>query len=117
MKLHVYNHPLEALSVAVVPGAETSTFFWPDINHLSGVISWVGNDGGQAEGTCLEQEFTPVIADIVVNPEEEELILHENVEIHVSRPEEELIQGNWETALQKVGWSLFDWDSKKSLSG
>ena len=99
MKLHIRDHPLEALSVAVVPGAETSTFFWPDINHLSGVISWVGNDAGYGERTGLEEEFTPFIADIIVNPEEEELILHENVEIHVSCPEEELIQGNWETAL------------------
>ena len=29
MHVHVSDHPFEALSVAVVPGAETTSLFWP----------------------------------------------------------------------------------------
>ena len=117
MKLHIDDHPLEALSVAVVPGAETSTFLWPEINHLSSAISWVGDDSGQAECKGLEAELTPFIADIIVDPEEEELVLEENVEIDICGPEEELIHAEWETALEEIGRSLLEWDSEESLSG
>jgi len=69
------NHPGEALPIAVVPGAETSSFLWPEINHFSSVISWIRDKGSDTERGTHEHELTPFIAYIIVNPEQEEFIL------------------------------------------
>ena len=115
VELHVLDHPLEALSVTIVPGAETSSLLWPQVNHLSSHVSWVSNNRGKSEGQTHENCFDEVVTNIIVDPEQEELIFHENVEVHISGPEEELVECQWETSLEQVSWSLLKWNSAKSL--
>jgi hypothetical protein len=87
MEFHVFNHPLKALSVVVVPCAETSSLLWPQVNHLSSHVSWVSNDGCDTEGHSHEDSLDKIVTNIIVNPEQEELIFQENVEVHISCPE------------------------------
>lgn len=117
LKLHVFNHPLEALSIAVIPGAETSSLLWPEINHFTSHVSRVWNNWSNSERWTHEDELTEFITDIVVDPEQEELILQENVEVDIGRPEQELICDKWESSLEQIAWSLFKWNSEQSLSG
>ena len=100
VELHVFNHPLEALSVTIVPGAETSSLLWPKVNHFSCHVCWVSNDGGNSKGHTHEYSFHKVVTNIIVNPEQEELIFQENVEVHISCPEQELVESKWETSFQ-----------------
>ncbi len=53
-------------------------------------------------GNTHEAELAPIIADIVVGPEEEELILHEDVVMHHNSPVKELIHCEWETTFKQV---------------
>ena len=69
LKFHILNHPSEALSIIVVPGAETSSFLWPQVNHFSGVVGWIRNEGGNSEGHPHKDGFTHFITDIIVHPE------------------------------------------------
>jgi len=41
LHVHVSEHPLPALTVAVVPGAEASSFLGPDIHHLARLVDWI----------------------------------------------------------------------------
>ena len=93
LDFHILDHPLEALSVGVVPSAETTSFFWPEINHLSCHIGWVWNNGGNKETGAHEEEFAPLVADVIIYPQQEELILHEDVKVHKGSPEQELVHG------------------------
>lgn len=117
MEFHVFNHPLEALSVAVIPGAETSSLLWPQVNHLPCHVSWVSNDGCETEGNSHEDCLHEIVTNIIVNPEQEELIFQENVEVHISCPEQELVHSEWETSLKQIAGSLFKWDSAQGLGG
>ena len=65
----------------------------------------------------MEEELAPVVADIVVNPVEEALVLQKEVEVHVGTPEEELVRSQWEAALEQVCWAFLEWDSEESLCG
>ena len=47
--VHVFNLPLEALAVLVVPCAVTTALLGPEIDHLASVISRVSNHGGNSE--------------------------------------------------------------------
>ena len=85
------QHPGEALSIAIIPCAETSSFFWPEINHFSGVVGWVRDETGNAESGSHEYGFAHFVADVVVHPEQEELVLQENVKVNIHSPEQELV--------------------------
>ena len=69
LKFHIMQHPGEALSIAIIPCAETSSFFWPEINHLSGVVGWIRDETGNAESCSHEYGFAHFVADVVVHPE------------------------------------------------
>jgi len=69
------NHPGEALSIGVVPGAETSSLLWPQINHFSSVISWIRDKGSDTERGTHKDGFAYFITYIIVYPEQEEFIL------------------------------------------
>jgi hypothetical protein len=56
------------------------------------VISWVGYERGNSERDTHKDSFTDFITDIIVYPEQEELILQEDVEIHIRCPEHKLIR-------------------------
>ena len=105
------NHPGEALPIAVVPGAETSSFLWPQVNHFSSHVCWVSNNRGESKGHSHECSFTEFVTNIIVNPEQKELIFQENVEVHVSCPEQELVESKWETTLKQVAGSFLKWNS------
>jgi len=64
---------------------------------------------------CHEEELAPVVADIVVGPEQEELVLQPDVVTAENRPVEELVCCDWKTSLEQVGWAFFERNSKQSL--
>jgi len=41
LQFEIFYHPFGALSVAVVPSAEASSFLWPQVDHFSGLVEWV----------------------------------------------------------------------------
>lgn len=69
LEFHVMQHPGEALSIAIIPCAETSSFLRPEIDHLSGVIGWVRHETGETEGGSHEYSLAYFVADVVVHPE------------------------------------------------
>lgn len=116
VNLHILNHPSEGLSVVVVECAESSSFLWPEINHLSCGVSWISNDRGNEESNTQVSCLANVIADVIVHPKKEELVLQENVVEAESWPEQTLISYDWETTLEKIGRSFFERNSKEGLS-
>ena len=110
LELHVVNHPGEALSIAIIPCAETSSLFRPEIDHLSGVVGWVRDEAGDCKGRSHEDGLADLVADVVVYPEQEELVLQENVEVHICCPEQELVHSQRESSLEQVSWALLNWD-------
>ena len=46
----VFDLPLEALSIAVVPGAVAAALLWPQVNHLTCEVGRIGNDTTASEG-------------------------------------------------------------------
>ena len=113
--IHVSNHPLHALTVVVVPGAETTSLLGPDVNHFTNKVSWVSHD--RRHGVCESHEakLAPVVADVVVGPEQEELVLQEDVVTAEQSPVQELVESDWHSTSEQIGWALLDWDSKQSL--
>lgn len=111
LELQVFYQPFGALSVTVVPGAEATSLLWPQVDHLSGLVEWVRDSGGNAEGESNKTSFAKIIADIIVHPPEEKLILDPDVEVAISHPEHELTCCNWECTLKQVSWSFFHWNS------
>ena len=87
MNVHVVDHPLEALSVVIVPGAVTTTLLGPQIDHLSCVVGGVGHGGGDRETEDHVNHLAVIVAEVLVDPEEEPLVLVEGVEGHESGPE------------------------------
>jgi hypothetical protein len=45
LDFHILYHPLKALSVIVIPSAETSSFLGPEIYHFPGQVGWVSESG------------------------------------------------------------------------
>lgn len=60
-QVHVIDLPLEALLVAVVPGAVTTTLLWPQVHHLSSEIEWVSHNTGNTERDDHVDKLAPVI--------------------------------------------------------
>jgi hypothetical protein len=63
----------------------------------------------------VEDEFAPIIAEVVVKPEKEEFVLHEYVEIHISRPKGYLVSDKRERPFEQIAHSFFEWDSEECL--
>ena len=59
----------------------------------------------------MELELTPVVTNIIVGPEQEELVLEPHVYNHIKTEEEELVCIQWETTSEQVSWSFFKWNS------
>jgi len=90
LELQVFYQPFGALSVTVVPGAEATSLLWPQVDHLSGLVQWVRDGGGHGEGEPNETSFAKIIADIIVHPPEEKLVLDPDVEVAIGHPKHEL---------------------------
>ena len=86
--VHVLNHPLGALAIAVVPCAMTTTLLWPEIYHLAREVEWVGHCGGETEGYAHHHKLAIVVAEVLVHPKEEELVLHPSIYSAVACPED-----------------------------
>ena len=69
LKFHIMKHPVEALSIAIIPCAETSSFLWPQINHFSRVVGWVRDETGNGERSTHEYALADFVADVIVHPE------------------------------------------------
>ena len=114
-EVHVLDLPSEALLVAIVPCAVTSTFFWPDVDHLSSIVEWIGHDTCNAKGDSHVDQFDVVIWESLVEPKEEVLVLVEGEDGAECGPEQPLVQGEWCSSSEQVRWSLLEWNSEKSL--
>ncbi len=55
----------------------TSSFLWPDINHLSSEIGWVGCDRGNEHSYTQFNGFEVVVVEIVIQVQKEELVFQE----------------------------------------
>jgi hypothetical protein len=69
LKFHIVHHPGEALSIAIIPCAETSSFLRPQINHFSGVVGWISDHTSNREGCSHENGLAYFVADVIINPE------------------------------------------------
>jgi len=64
----------------------------------------------------VEEELAPVVAEVIVDPEQEQFVLEPDIVMNVEGPEQELIHAQWETALEEIGWAFFKWNSAECLS-
>jgi len=78
------------LSIAIVPGAVTTSFLGPDVNHLADVVAGVSYGRSYSKGETHVDGFTVVVVEIVVYPQEEELVLVPSIEGQISDPEHPL---------------------------
>ena len=113
----VFDLPLEALSIAVVPGAVAAALLRPQVNHLTCEVGRIGNDTTATKGEAHIDELAVIVAEIIIEPHEEELVLIECVEGAEGCPEKELVHGEWETTSEQICWTFLEGDAKESLSG
>lgn len=71
--INIVNHPLHSHSVVIIPGAMTSPFLGPKVNHFSCEVGWVCESPGSEEGPCHHSKFKAIVIEALVDPEEEEL--------------------------------------------
>ena len=57
----------------------TTSFLWPDVDHLSCEQSWVGGKEGSEERETHEGKFEVVIVVVVIQMQVEELVLQEDI--------------------------------------
>lgn len=96
------------MTIGVVPGAMPTAFFGPDVNHLTSEVERVSYDRRDTKREAHVEGFDVVVAEVVIGPHEEELILEEGVEGAISCPKHQLTAPNGETTLEQVGESLFE---------
>ena len=113
----VFDLPLEALSIAVVPGAVAAALLRPQVNHLTCEVGRIGNDTTATEGEAHIDKLAIIVAEIIIEPHEEELVLIESVERAEGGPEKELVHGEWETSSEQICRTFLEGDAKESLSG
>ena len=113
----VFDHPLEALSIVVVPGAVAAALLRPQVNHLTCEVGRIGNDATAGEREAHVDKLAVVVAEIIIHPHEEELVLIEGIEGAVGGPEEELVHGEREAASEQVCRTFLEGDAKKGLRG
>lgn len=113
--IHVFDHPLGALAVAVVPGAVTAALLGPEVDHGAGEVERVGQEGGHAEAEAHKERLAPVVSEVLVHPEEEELVLQERVERAESGPEDKGARPDGEATLEEVAGALLKGDSDKGV--
>ena len=104
----VFDLPLEALSIAVVPGAVAAALLRPQVNHLTCEVGRVGNDTTATEGEAHIDELAVIVAEIIIEPHEEELVLVEGVERAEGCPEKELVRGEWEASSEQICRTFFE---------
>ena len=115
--VHVLHHPLHALSVVIVPSAVTTALLGPQVDHLTSEIGRVCNNTTASEAENHVDKLAVLVAEVLVQPEEEELVFVECVEGAERGPEEELVHGEREAASEQVGGALFEGDAEQSLRG
>lgn len=98
LHVHVCDHPLCAASVAVVPSAETTSLLWPDVNHLSGEVGWIGKERSNEVRRCQEAKLDIVVTEVVVNVQEIESLLQPMVVTHHHGPVDHLISSKREAS-------------------
>lgn len=98
MRVHILNHPPGAHAVVVVPGAMTTTFLGPQVDHLPNIVERVCDAGGNSEGEGNVDGLAVVVGEILVDPEEEPLVLVPGVESEVGHPEHPLVGNYWESS-------------------
>lgn len=91
--VHVLDLPLEALAVVIVPGAVTTALLGPKVNHLAGEVGGIGQDTSAGETERHVNKFAVFVAEVLIQPQKEELVFVECVESAECGPEEELVHG------------------------
>lgn len=96
--VHVLDHPLEALTVVIVPGAVTTALLRPEVDHLAGEVSGICKDTAARKTESHVEQLAVFVAEVLVHPHVEELVFVECVESAEGGPEEELVHGQGEAA-------------------
>ena len=115
MDVQILDHPFEALPVVVVPGAVATTLLGPQVDHLSGEVGRVGDRARHTEREDHVHQLAEVVREILIHPEEEELVLAECVQRSERSPEEELIHGKGESTSEQEGGTFLEGDPEQSL--
>ena len=62
-----------------------------------------------------EGQLNELVLEVIVDPEQEELVLEIDIRKAEHRPECELVHSQWERALEKIRQTLLEWNSEQSL--
>lgn len=95
----------------------TTALLRPEVNHGPREVERVAEEGGHGEGNCHHAALNVVVAEVLVDPEEEELVLSERVDRAEGRPEHQLRGPDGEATLEKVAWALLEGDADQGVDG
>ena len=80
----------------------------PQVNHLTCEVGRIGNDTTATKGEAHIDELAVIVAEIIIEPHEEELVLIECVERAEGCPEKELVRGEWEASSEQICRTFFE---------
>ena len=63
-----------------------------------------------------ETELAPFVAEVVISPEQKELVFHEDIVAHKGPPVQQLVGSERETSTEQIRGAFFKGDSKQGLS-
>ena len=89
----------------------------PQVNHLTCKVGRIGNDTTATKREAHIDKLAVIVAEIIIEPHEEELVLVEGVECAEGCPEEELVHGEWEASSEQICRTFFEGNAEESLSG
>ena len=89
----------------------------PQVNHLTCKVGRIGNDTTDTKREAHIDKLAVIVAEIIIEPHEEELVLVEGVERAEGGPEEELVHGEWEASSEQICRTFFEGNAEESLSG
>lgn len=92
-----------------------ASFLGPDVHHFPGEVKGVSQERGHSERDRHVTCFNVVVAEVLVDPEEEEFILYEGVKGAVGCPEHELACPDRETTLEQIGRAFFERNPQQSI--
>lgn len=89
----------------------------PEVNHLAREVEGVSHHGSETEANAHVNSLAPVVAEVLVDPEEEELVLQPRIESHVAGPEDKGTCPDREAALEQVAGTLLEGDPDERVNG
>ena len=87
----------------------------PQVNHLTCKVGRIGNDTTDTKREAHIDKLAVIVAEIIIKPHEEELVLVEGVERAEGCPEEELVCCKWESTSEQIARAFFNWNAEQGL--